>query len=153
MAFKCKLPKTLTWPVGAEVVTAGLGDAPHVAECRLWFSDSPVWRASEFQKTLRQVRPYAVLVAEYRPANRGYSCSNAVAAAGFYDSKWQIRVNPVPRVWRAAVRTLLRERGLPAVAQWLRSFQGAGWQDRCRRLELVFAPAGRTLTREVFDGV
>src|SRR4051812_13404315 len=72
--FKSKLPKTLSWPVGAEAITAGLGDAPHAGEYGLWFSDSPVWRASEFQRTLRAGRPYAVLVVEYTPAVRmGYS--------------------------------------------------------------------------------
>src|SRR3954463_4233733 len=83
--FKSKLPKTLSWPVGAEAVTAGLGDAPHAAECSLWFSDSPVRRASEFQQTLREARPYAVLVVEYRPADRmGYSGSTAMEASGMY---------------------------------------------------------------------
>jgi hypothetical protein len=152
--FKSKLPKTLSWPVGAEAVTAGLGDAPHAAECRLWFSASPVWRASEFQRTLREAQPYAVLVAEYRPAvNLPYSRSKVMEAAGYYDAKWEKRVNPVPRAWRAGVRALLREEGLPLVADWLRSFKGTGWQDRHHGLELVFAPADGTLTKKRVEGV
>ena len=148
--FKSKLPNTLSWPVGAEAITAGLGDAPHAAECTLWFSDSPVWRASEFQRTLREARPYAVLVIEYRPPSRmGYSGSKAMEATGVYDAKWEVHVNPVPRTWRATVATLLREKGLPAAADWLRSINVPGWENVPHRLELLFAPAAGTLSKKI----
>jgi hypothetical protein len=152
--FKDKLPSTLSWPVGAEAVTAGLADAPHAAEFTLWFVDSPVWRASEFQKTLRTAQPYAVLVAEYKPAIRmPYSRSKAMDEAGYYDPSWRIQINPVPRAWRAKVAALLREKGLPAVADWLRSIDTVGWQDRHHRLELIFAPIDATLSKKCRDGV
>ena len=152
--FKSKLPKTLSWPLGAEAISAGLGGAPHATECSLWFSSSPVWRASEFQQMLREARPYPVLVAEYRPAIRmPYSASKAMEAEGFYDAKWQIHVNPVPRTWRSTVGALLREKGLPAVVEWLRSFTGAGWQNRHHRLELVYAPREQAISENRSDGV
>jgi hypothetical protein len=146
--FKSKLPKTLSWPLGAEAVTAGLGDAPHAMECSLWFSGAPVWRASEFQQMLREAQPYPVLVAEYRPAIRmPYGGSKAMETIGLYDDKWQIQVNPVPRAWRSTVGALLRERGLPTVVGWLRSLTGAGWQNRHHRLELVYAPREQALRK------
>ena len=152
--YKSKLPKTLSWPVGAQAVTAGLAGAPHAAECTLWFCDSPIDRASEFQRTLREARPYAVLVAEYRPEVRiPYTRSKEPEAHGWYEAEWRIRINPVPRAWRANVGGLLRERGFPAVAAWLRSFEGDGWQARHHRLELVFAPAEGTLSQKTSDGV
>jgi hypothetical protein len=152
--FKAKLPGTLSWPVGAEAVTAGLADAPHAAEFTLWFVDSPVWRASEFQKTLRTAQPYAVLVAEYNPAMKmPYSRSAALDQAGHYNANWRIQINPVPRAWRAKVAALLRENGLPAVADWLRSIDTVGWQDRFHRLELIFAPIDGNLSRNRRDGV
>ncbi len=138
--FKSKLPKTLSWPVGAQAISIGLEDVPHASECGLWFSESPVWRASEFQRTLREGRPYAVLVVEYRPAIR-MPCggSKELAAQGWYDPKWEIRVNPVPRPLRAVVGGLIREEGLPAVARWLRSINRAGWEARHHCVELLFA--------------
>jgi hypothetical protein len=151
---KAKLPSTLSWPVGAQAVTAGLADAPHVAEINLWFVDSPVWRASEFQNTLRSAQPYPVLVAEYNPAMRmPYSRSKAMDQAGSYNANWRIQINPVPRAWRAKVGALLRDNGLPAVADWLRSIDTVGWQDRYHRLELIFAPTEGTLSRKCRDGV
>lgn len=152
--FKAKLPKTLSWPVGAEAVTAGLDGVRHATECRLWFSDSPVWRASEFQKTLREAQPYPVLVAEYCPPLRiPYGGSKAMDALGMYDAKWQVQVNPVPRAWRARVGALLREQGLPLMADWMQSFKGDGWQQRHHRLELVYAPIEGTLSKRFCEGV
>jgi hypothetical protein len=147
--LKQKLPKALSWPVGAEAVSAGLGDAPHVDEFTLWFNDSPAWRASEFQKTLREASPYAVLVAEYSPAFPG---SKAMDAAGINHARWQLHVNPVPRPWRATVAILLRERGLPAVAEWLNTFAGDGWERQHHSLELIFSPKQGTLSRKIRNG-
>jgi hypothetical protein len=152
--YKSKLSKTLSWPVGAQTVTDGLGDAPHAAECTLWFCGSPVDRASEFQRMLREARPYAVLVAEYRPEIRmPYTRSKAMEDQGLYEARWEIHINPVPRAWRANVGTLLRERGFPAVSAWLRSFRGDGWQAQYHRLELVFAPTEGTLSQRTSNGL
>jgi hypothetical protein len=152
--FKSKLPKTLSWPLGAEAVTIGLGDAPHAGEASLWFSSAPVWRASEFKRMLHEAEPYPVLVAEYRPEIRmPYGGSKEMGALGLYDAKWQIHVNPVPRAWRSTVSALLRENGLPQVADWLRSFTGSGWQNRHHRLELVYAPREQSLSEKRSDGV
>src|SRR5688572_5600942 len=94
--IKAKLPKALTWPVGAEAVTAGLAEAPHAADLTLYFADSPVWQASAFQRLLRESLPYAVLVAEYTPARKpGYIGPTSLVEGGWYDAKWEVRINPV----------------------------------------------------------
>ena len=152
--FKSRLPKTLTWPVGAEVMTAGLGDAPHAAECRLWFSDSPVSRlpsSSGLPRGPTVRRPRRRVSSRYQHSVR--SIHRDGGGRGDYDAKWEIRVNPVPRVWRAAVRALLREQGLPLVADGCAPFKGLGWQDRHHRLELVFAPADGTLAKKLVGRV
>jgi hypothetical protein len=95
---KSKLPKALSWPLGAEAISAGLADAPHAADLTLSFSDSPVWPASAFQRPLRESLPYAVLVAEYRPpSSPGYGGATFMVERGWYEAKWELRVNPVPR--------------------------------------------------------
>ena len=150
---RSKLPKTLSWPVGAETVSAALNDAPHAADLTIQFFDSPVWPASAFQKLLRQSLPYAILVAEYHPrSNPGYIGSASMVEAGLFDARWELRVNPVPRSLRAAAGALLRDQGLPAVADWLRSSRRAGWLGRYHRLEVVWAPADGTLSQALFEG-
>jgi hypothetical protein len=145
--YKSKLPKTLSWPVGAEAVSAALADAPHVNDLTLSFSDSPVWPASSFQKLLRESLPYAILAAEYWPASKpGYGGSNKMIEGGGYDAKWELRVNPVTRELRAKAGIALRERGLPLIKEWLRSSSRTGWELMYHCMELVFSPLDNTLT-------
>ncbi len=153
--YKAKLPKGLSWPLGAEAITAGLGDAPHVADLSLWFTEGVTRPASAFQRVVRESLPYTLFVAEYRPAARpGYIGTVLLAyELGRYEAKWDLHMSPVPGPWRAAAGAALRDSGLPAVAGWLRSSGRAGWELRRRRIELVFAPADGTLAPLVTDGV
>lgn len=142
---KSKLPKTLTWPLGAEAISAGLVDVPHVTNFLLWFADSPVWPKSAFQRLLREHLAYAIFVAEYKPAYK--------IAGASHVASWEMRVNPVLRPLRAVAGGVLRSEGLPAVFGWLRSFERSGWETRFHRLELVFSPADATLSQQYFNGV
>ena len=154
-AYKAKLPKTLSWPLGAEAITAGLGDAPHAANLTLWFTDGVTHPVVAFQRVVRETLPYSLLVAEYRPPARpGYTGTMLLAAElGRYEAKWELHVSPVPRPWRAAAGAALRGVGLPAVAGWLKLSARAGWESRWHRIELVFAPTEGTLTPQLADGV
>ena len=152
--YKAKLTRSLSWPIGAEAITAGLGDAPHVADLWLWFTDRVTRPASAFQRVVRESLPYTLLVAEYRPARRpGYIGSSSLLEGGWYDARWELHISPVPGPWRAAAGAALRGVGLPAVVDWLRSSGRAGCELRRHRLELVFAPADGTLTQHAIDGV
>lgn len=140
---KAKLPKALSWPLGAEAITAGLADAPHAGDFELWFAAAPIFRQSEFQQIVRAAAaPYPVLVAEHTPP--------ALALMNLGE-QWEVRVNPVPRPVRSVVGGRLREHGLPAVVEWLRSSDRAGWNNRIRRLELLWSPALGTLSQTHFE--
>jgi hypothetical protein len=148
--FKSKLPHTLSWPIGAEAITTGLGDVPHAAECCLSFyfpSDG------EFRRVLREFQPYRVFFIYYRPEDRPpLGRARDIDAVGGYDAKWQIDIAPVLRERRAEVGSLLREQGLPAIAGWLRSFRGNSWQGQFHRMDLIYSPAVRTLSQKFADG-
>ena|SRR5438105_3255597 len=151
---KSRLAKSLSWPLGGEAISAALAGAPHFGDLVLSFRDSPVWPASEFRRLLRESTPYAILVAEYLPASKpGYGGATFLVERGCYAAKWELRVNPVLRETRAAAGRTLRESGLPAVSDWLRSSGQPGWDDRHQRLSLVWHPANGTLTSCVTDGV
>ena len=156
--WKAKIPQTLSWPVGAEAITAGLGDVPHVADLSLWFTEGVTRPASAFQRVMRESLPYTLFVAEYRPAERpsyteGTILRRLADELGWDEAKWELRVSPVPRSWRAVAGAAIRDVGLPAVAGWLRSSGRAGWELRRHRMELVFAPADGTLAALVTDAV
>src|SRR5262249_24477960 len=84
-----------------------------------------------FQRLLRESSPYPLLVAEYRPASKpGYGGATFLVEAGWYEAKWELRVNPVLRELRAVASAALRETRLPAGAEWLRSSGAPGWGGR-----------------------
>src|SRR6266702_4688258 len=95
---KAKLPRHLSYPIGAEALADGLVSAPHAEELSLSFWGKPVWPESRFQQALAQQQPYKVLVAEYCPSHKpGYGGPQALVERGWYDEKWQLTVYPVVR--------------------------------------------------------
>ena len=151
---KARLPKSLSWPLGAEAISTALENGPHTADLTLSFSASPVWPASEFQRLLRESAPYPLLVVEYKPPLKpGYYGAAFLVESGWYDAKWELWVNPAPREVRAAAGAALRETGLPMVAEWLRSSFRPGWEGRHHRLALVFSRTDGRLTPQRTDGV
>jgi hypothetical protein len=151
---KAKLPRTLSYPIGAEALTEGLGDAPHGEAFTVAFLGKPVWPGSEFQQLLAEEHPYKVLVASYQPARRpGYVGPRFLVERGWFEPKWELTVYPVVRQLRHLTNHLLRREGLPLVVRWLRSSQEVGWTERDHRIELVFDPAGQSLSAEEASGV
>ena len=98
--YKQRLPRGLSYPVGAELLSEHLADLPQFADLRVCFSDSPTWRASKFQQTLADGVPYEVVTA------------SAESAASIY-------VYPVQRHLRHPARRALVSHGLPALRAWL----------------------------------
>ena len=137
---KTKLPRHLSYPIGAEALTEGLGIAPHSESFSVSF--------------LGKQQPHTVLVAEYKPSNKpGYGGMNFLVESGWYNEKWRLTVYPVARAVRHLANRLIRERGLPLLVQWLRSSERAGWLTRNQRIELQFNPAEETLSAEENSGV
>src|SRR5262249_15553900 len=138
--YKAKLPRDLSYPIGAEALTEGLANAPHSESFSVSFWDKQ--------------QPHKVLVAEYQHSRKpGYSGANFLVESGWYDEKWGLTVYPVARAVRHLANRLIRERGLPLLVQWLRSSERAGWLTRNQRIELQFNPAEETLSAEESSGV
>src|SRR4051812_5646100 len=116
--FKAKLPKTLSYPVGAEAISKALGNAPHASNLRLHFFDAAVWPASEFQRLLREAMPYKLFVVAYQPAFKAnYGGANDLVEQGYYDKQWELQVYPVLRHLRQRAGQLLKEQGFPAMVE------------------------------------
>src|SRR5258705_13258673 len=113
--YKHKVPKTLSYCLGATEVSEALADVPQAELVTLCFH-------RDFSSD--GLRPgiatkYAVLRAEYRYRRLGISSSQEQIARGEYDPKWQIDVYEVTREHRHALRTLLDSEGLPRMKRWL----------------------------------
>jgi hypothetical protein len=142
-----KIPKTLSYPLGAEAISEALSTALHVEDFSLSFRNSPIWPASEFHRLLRESLPYKLMVVEHHPALKlNY------AHQGVYNEEWNLRVNPVQRQLRQQAGELLKKQGFPAIIEWLRLSHQPGWGTRQHRLALVFNPAKGALTLQREDG-
>jgi hypothetical protein len=148
---KAKLPKHLSFPVGAEAISSALEGIPYASELKLTFlADS--YPKREFDTALREDRPYQLLKCSFYPKQSpGYSGSNKSVEQGWYDEKWQFWIYPVLRVRRHVANQLLIARGLPWIAIWMRESERPGWRMHQHHLELRFDPAAGILTQHITD--
>jgi hypothetical protein len=152
--FKAKLPKAFAYPIGAEAISGVLAGAPHTEDVGLSFYGQAVWPAREFIRLVSEGLPYRVLSAAYVPSLKHGRCPPKLTGRErFASGSWWISVYPVLRELRYAAGQLLREQGLPAVVEWLRSPGRPGWDTRQHAIELVFNPSEGSLSVTREDGV
>jgi hypothetical protein len=145
--FRSKLPKNLTYPIGAEAITAGLAGAPHLDAVQLKFYERPIEPASRFRQALKEQLPYPIVVAEYHPARTpGLSAAGFMIEAGWYNERWELTVYPVLREFRHVAIRLLLEWGFPALSRWMREAEPGSRGITTQRADLVFNPAEGSLT-------
>lgn len=97
---RAKIARNLSYPVGAEQISAALAAAPQFAELRLYFSYEYQWHGYEFIRAQ-------------------YSIGGRRLAAGPMLPTFEICVRPVPRTSRHRVKEYIVETALPQIAQWL----------------------------------
>jgi hypothetical protein len=144
--FKSKLRNILSYPIGAQAISEAFDGLPQVAEIHLRFYDTPGFWKSNFDRALRERKPYGIFVAEYRFERR-------VAYSSLYPSEWSLTVYPVLRELRHTASRLLREQGLASVVLWMKDSGSRGWLEHSHRLELLFDPVAETLTPQCHDFV
>jgi hypothetical protein len=138
--FKQRLPKHLSYPIGAEALSEALVDAPNLEAITLFFGTSS-WPVSSTKRAITDGMPHNILVAEFWPAN--YRGSN---------ENWFLHVCAVPRDLRHLVNRLLREQGLPHLAGWLRASLRPDWRSRHQKLVLKFIPMEESITADETSG-
>lgn len=136
--YRAKIPKTLAFPVGAELLSSALAGTPQEPSLAISFRDRSTLFASEFQQVLRTGGPLPVLRASYRNLPAGLSGSNDMVEAGYYDVTWLLDVYPVPAELKSPVRDQLRARGLGQVRAWLECPRPQTWQQGRHSLTLLF---------------
>ncbi|MHB1556572.1 MAG: hypothetical protein ACYC61_03710, partial [Isosphaeraceae bacterium] len=115
---KSKLPRGLSYPIGAEALSEALAGSPHVEAISLWFSDHPGWRGSESRRVLAAREPYRIVEVRFRPAGApGFIGSRDMIKMGWFDEAWEIHVCPVLSEFRHLAHRLLCEQGRPALGE------------------------------------
>jgi hypothetical protein len=110
--FKSKLPQTLSYPVGAEMLSVSFEGVPQFGKLTVTFWFYPKARPELLNR-------YSVLEIRYsRPAKSVHS-----RPEHFEDrmpkATWQIMVRPVPRARRYLIRTQLQDGVLKTARDWL----------------------------------
>lgn len=111
-----RLPRGLSHPVGAELVSRALAGVPDLGDLWLAFGGKVLPFDAHAPRELRAFTRLVALVCNYR-------------AAGRY-----LAVEAVPSAARAVARRVLVEQGLPRVAAWLRQPRPSTWYEGFRVL-------------------
>jgi hypothetical protein len=124
--LKARLPRGLSHPVGAEIISHALAGVPRYDS--LWIAFGP-----------KVLRVHPSLPVELRLELRGFLsvfsvvCNNA-------SGEWYLSVPAVPSEARPAVRRLLLSDGLPAVRRWLLRPRPETWYEGFRVFEVLCPP-------------
>ena len=98
--YKARLPRLLSYPLGAQKISealAGVTESPNIG---LHFSNHS-------KQNHGTQRPYAVLEGGYRRMPRSFSESNMFIEQGWNDPKWTVTVQAVPRELKHDIQLLL----------------------------------------------
>ncbi len=110
--YKSKLPQTLSYPIGAEILSAAFGGVPQFDSLSVDFSFY-----SQLQPDI--LEKYPVLELRYWRGAKSIHTRAVELHDGAIRKTWSIKIHPVPRVRRHLVRTQLTEAALPAARAWL----------------------------------
>jgi hypothetical protein len=141
---RLRLPigKNLSYPVGAEFVSAQLSDVPQFSSLSISFH--PFYGATPPIRLPTQAYLPAV-AALYCNLPAGISASNDFIARGYHDETWELDVYPVPRPAKARIRSALASAGFPRLRQWLATERSPTWRIGRHRLTLLVDPSSGLL--------
>jgi len=109
---KAKISHHLSYPIGAGAISEALASAAQLAELKLHFySWSDLWLKTGYYEFLRVEYLNDATPAQEHPISHLYKRPPQY--------RWEIVVQPVPRVVRHAIKQYILESALPDIASWL----------------------------------
>lgn len=110
--FKSKLPHTLSYPIGAEVLSSAFADVPQFSMFTLDFLFFGKARPD-------REKNYCVLEIAYHRRGRDICWGKDATEKGLLEPKWTITVRPVPQNRRHLIKIRLQSEALPLARKWL----------------------------------
>ena len=142
-SFKDKLPRGLSYPIGAELLSEALAGVPQYDTLTLSFYGSA---------PLRSYHPTRVLAASYSNSPPGLTGSNEGIAQGWYGESWGITVSAVASDLKSVVRGKLLEAGIPRLRAWLEEPRTQTWLSGRKSCSVNLDPASLELSVSQDDG-
>jgi len=137
---KPKLPSFLSFPIGADRLSAALKAVPQFSALELVFSADPILSAMKFRRLIEADEPHVVLRARFQRWDKKPSIGNEPWVQEYLHGKWSVWVYPVRRQLKAQAREALVAQGLPKIAEWLSVNRPASWYFGRKVCEIVFLP-------------
>ncbi len=98
--YKARLPRDLSYPIGAEALSEHLADVPQVSEFRICFSDVVSAWKSKFQQMIAERADYEIITARLW-------------------APFEIFVYPIQRSLKQAAHEVLVSHGMPQLRDWM----------------------------------
>lgn len=124
-----KVPKYISYPIGAEILSAALVAVPQYGELQVTFFFAGA--APAVLESAKRGAPVLVLSAEYAPWRR-----NPEGGPPLHTPEWHLWVRPVPSVDKAGARGALIAGGMSKVSEWLSAPRSSTWRAERHALDL-----------------
>ncbi len=108
LIFRSQISREFAFPLGYELLQRAFGDLPQWPLFEFWFKARPVYRASEFARTLAAADPYPIVCVRHgnRRHENSYPC-------------FSIHVMPVARAFKSFAREGFFASSLDAFRQFI----------------------------------
>lgn len=117
--YRTKIPQSLSYPIGTELLTEALADVPQLEHLTVSFF--------HMIRAHKKLHPFPVIEVRYRNFNITLGTPEEFIARGMYDETWELTVRAVPREQKFVVKQLLLAEGLPKLAAWLQAKRSPAW--------------------------
>jgi hypothetical protein len=147
--LKVKIPKTLSYPLGAQAISEALQGVPQIGSLLVdfWYMNRMQW------KLPIPLQPYRVLSVSYWSASIKPAYRRFYIEAGQFDAGWRITVEPVPRSLRQSIQGKLLAEALPKMKTWLIASQDSEGRTGGHNLVLRFDETSNELKSEEHSSI
>ena len=139
-SYRAKIPKTLSYPLGAKTISEALAGVPQFDYLNINF------RRSRLAGHPATKIPYQVMEARYSGPSHSFSASKSMIEKGYYSPTWEITVLTVPRSLRHLLQGKLVAEALPAIREWLTTNPHSGEREGGHTLTFGFDELKNELT-------
>lgn len=131
--YKTRLPRNLSYPIGAEALSNGLAGVPQLSQFQISFSDIVSAWKSKFQRILAEGADYEIVTVRFW-------------------SPFEILVYPVQRTLKHAAHEALLLHGLPPLREWMLR-QSSRRTMTFASCSIIFSPPTETVRVQEHDHV
>jgi hypothetical protein len=145
--WKDDLPKQLSYPIGAELVSQYLKGIPQYAELELRFS----FHTGDLHSILN-AEIIEVMDAMYRKIEKSLSFSRSPEDNKWLNPYWAISVYPVPSHLRHRIRQACIDIGLPKMREWLNTERAPNWYHGRKSIKFNYHVSESQMMAEIQNG-